>query len=319
MNKSEIPHTPVPNGEENGFVKAFELERASFRFFSVDSPLSSYVEYLFASVVPSRFVNGVEAVRVPELEAQLVFVIEQGAGFYPGARRIAEGRYASLFLQPAHLRMIPISGTLREAVGAALSPTGLRLLLPFGSGELVDGPLIALEDLCGASALTLLDQLVAAQSEVARVALLRAYLEHRVREVGKPTLMGARAVSLLKAAHGELSIEALARTCGTTSRTLRNTLVMETGLAPKHLARILRIRRALELMVEAEAPLSGAALASAFSDQAHMCREFRALLGKPPARLGHLLHAPTQVIPRYKTERELIGTGLLILPKSPAE
>jgi AraC-like DNA-binding protein len=296
-----------------------ESDRASFRFFSVDSPLNGYVEYLFASVVPSRFVNGVEAVRVPELEAQLVFVIEQGAGVYPGARRIAEDQYASLFLQPAHLRMIPISGTLREAVGAALSPTGLRLLFPFGSGDLVDEPLIALEDLCGASALTLLDQLVAARTEVARVALLRAFLDHRVRQVGNPTVLGARAVALLKAAHGELSIEALARTCGTTSRTLRKTLLTETGLTPKHLARVLRIRRALQLLVESEARLSGAALASAFSDQAHMCREFRALLGKPPARLGHLLHPPTQTIPRYQTERDLIGTGLLILPKSLAE
>ena len=60
--------------------------------------------------------------------------------------------------------------------------------------------------------------------------------------------------------------------CGCTSRTLRSATVAEAGLASKQLARIVRIRYALELLTGAGVPLSAAAASSAFSDQAHMSR-----------------------------------------------
>ena len=121
------------------------------------------------------------------------------------------------------------------------------------------------------------------------------------------------ALRRLEAAHGELPLEALADICGFTSRTLRSALIRGTGLGPKQLSRVLRLRRALDLIRAGVTPLSAAAIDSAFADQAHMVREFRQLLGPTPAALNKGLRDSPR--PRA-ANRDLVDTGLLILPKS---
>ena len=283
---------------------------AWFRFFPVEAPLDRYVGYLYTSVVPKAFVDRIIATRLPELEAQVVFVLEEGKSF-PGARAFADGFSASLFVQPAHLQVVPISGTIRAAVGASLRPAGLRLLLKRGAGDLSADPLIALEDLCGESARVLCDRLIAAPGPNERLVLLRAYLEERARRGVRVHESAAYAVQLMKTAHGAVSVEAVARTCGVTSRTLRDVLLSETGMSPKHLARVLRVRHALDA-VRQGGPVDASEIHRAFADQAHRCREFRALLDVSPAALARELRGSPNQVPRVATDRELMGTGLLI-------
>lgn len=302
-----------------GSAKKVGPTEPAFRFFSVDPPLDRYVAYLYASVVPRRFMERVVGIRLPELEPQLVFVLEEGHSF-PGARPLGNGLSASLFLQPAHLQAIPIPGTIREAVGASLRPAGLRLLLPAGAGDLTSAPLISLDVLCGAGARVLCDRLTQAFGPRERLALLRRHLHERARRAERAHASVAHAVKLIEEMHGSVSIDAIARACGVTTRTLHSRLLAETGIPPKHLARVARIRHALQLMLKGGARASGDARpADAFSDQAHMCREFRALLGTTPGALHGLIHAPPRPPPRLTTDRDLIGTGLLILPNAFAE
>lgn len=287
-------------------------EAASFKFFPAPPPLINFVEYLYASEVPAEFIRFVDSMRVPELEAQLVFAIEEG-GLFPGGHWLGGGKRACLFVQPAHLQMIPIPGTIRTAVGAALCPAGLRLLMPRGAGQLIDAPLIALEDLLGAPARRVLDLMVAAETASARLTVLRDFLLQRLAQAATPSRSVIRAVELIRTAHGEISTEQLAEACGCTSRTLRNLAIAETGLTPKHLARVVRIRRALDLLTVTGVPLSDAAMASAFSDQAHMSREFRDLLGERPSELTERVRSGA--VPSFTAERSLISTGLLVMPK----
>jgi AraC-like DNA-binding protein len=284
----------------------------SFRFFPTSAPLSHFVDYLFASCIPSQFASQIDAMRLPEVEAQLVFAIEEGSAF-PGGIQLGNGSRAALFLQPGHLQMFPISASIRAAVGAALGPIGLRLLLPSGTGMLLDAPLIALEDLWGAEARSLLERLVLEETPSRRLALLERSLLERVRHADTRSSTVTRAFELIKLAHGEISTEQLAHACGCTSRTLRNLTVAEAGLAPKHVARIVRIRHALELLADAGVPLSTAAATSAFSDHAHMSREFRELIGAPPSQLGQRMRSPS--IPTFSAERNLMSTGLLVIPR----
>jgi hypothetical protein len=51
--------------------------QAFFRFFPAAPPLSAFVDYLYFSEVRQAFTSQIEAVRLPELEAQLVFAIAQ--------------------------------------------------------------------------------------------------------------------------------------------------------------------------------------------------------------------------------------------------
>jgi AraC-like DNA-binding protein len=285
----------------------------SFRFFPTTAPLCHFVDYLFASHISPQFASQVEAMRLPEVEAQLVFGIEDGSAL-PGGVWLDDGQRACLFLQPAHLQMIPIPNGIRQAVGAALRPAGLRLLLPQGASMLLDAPLIALEDLWGAEARVLLERMVVAGTPDRRLALLESYLQARVRRVNAPSRAVTQVFQFIQAAHGEISMEQLARACGCSSRSLRTLTLAEAGLAPKHLARVVRIRHALGLLADAGVPLSAAAATSAFSDHAHMSREFRELIGAAPSQIGPRMRSPS--IPTFSAERNLMSTGLLVIPKS---
>jgi len=287
-------------------------QQPSFRFFPTTAPLCHFVDYLFASHISPQFANEVEAMRLPEVEAQLVFGIEDGSAL-PGGVWLDDGQRACLFLQPAHLQMIPIPSGIRQAVGAALRPAGLRLLLPHGASMLLDAPLIALEDLWGPEARALLERMVLAGTPDRRLALLEGYLQERVQHIEGPSKAVTHAVQLIRAAHGEISTEQLARACGCSSRSLRSLILAEAGLAPKHLARVVRIRHALGLLADAGVPLSAAAATSAFSDHAHMSREFRELIGAAPSQLGQRMRSPS--LPTFSAERNLMSTGLLVIPR----
>lgn len=286
----------------------------SFRFFPATGPLGHFVEYLYASDVPAEFLAQIEPMRLPEVEAQLVFALEEGS-LFPGGQRLSGNLRACLFLQPAHLQMIPIPGSIRAAIGAALRPAGLRILLPKGAGELFDAPLIALEDVYPVEGRELLERMIEAATPERQLQCLDQFLRQRLAQVPAPSRAVARALDLIGTAHGEISTEQLAESCGITSRTLRKLAVSETGLSPKHLARVARIRHALDLLTVAGVPLSDAAVTAAFSDQAHMSREFRELIGARPSDVTQRLR---QELPDHAAERRLMSTGLLILPKSGA-
>jgi len=307
---------PVAKSESRDMVVAKMREHASFHFFPAAAPLARYVDYFYYSHVSLSFASRVEAMRLPELEAQLVFVLEAGTAF-PGGVPLGGGERACLFVQPAHLQMIPISSTIRGAVGAALRPAGLRLLLQRGAGNLTESPLIGLEDLLGAEGRLLLERMIEQPTADQRVGVLTQFLLARVSSVLPPNRAVARAIDLILRHHGEISTERLAEACGCTSRTLRSVTAAETGLPPKHLARVARIRRALELLNERRVPLSAAAVAAAFSDHAHMSREFRDLIGAPPSQLSQRLRS--SAVPTFVTERKLTSTGLLVMPKDSAE
>ncbi|HVY31232.1 MAG TPA: AraC family transcriptional regulator [Polyangiaceae bacterium] len=285
---------------------------ADFKFFPASPPLNRFVEYFYYSRVSQSFTDGVDAMRAPEIEGQLVFAIEQGNNF-PGGRWLSDGYRACLFLQPAHLQVIPIAGTIRQAVGVALQPAGLTLMLPRGGVDLSALPLVALEDLWGAEGRILLNRLIDVGTPQNRLAVLEQYLSARARHLPPPNRTAAHLTRLISASYGELSTAQLAATLGCSTRTLRNSTLAAAGVPPKHLGRIVRIRRALDLLAQVGISPRDAAASSAFSDQAHMSREFRELVGLPPARLGSQLRS--HPLPRFSSERNLMGTGLLVLPK----
>lgn len=291
---------------------------ATFRFTAVAPMLGRFVAYLYDCLVPSSFHERFSGSRVPELAPQLVFVIEEGHEF-EGGLRLHDGRRASLFLQPAHLRTAEIPVTVREAVGASLRPEGLGLLMPHGAGELCSGTRIPLEQLWGAGGHELLERLAAEPNGEARVALLREVLTERALGVGAPHATASHALRLIEGAHGDVLIEDVAQTCGVSTRTLHTLLTTEVGLGPKQVARIARIRRAIELIRAGAGPLSSISLGSAFSDQAHLSREFRQLLGLTPRALARQLRDGSEDDLGYTTDSELLSTGLLVVPRNLAE
>ncbi|MEU4751642.1 helix-turn-helix transcriptional regulator, partial [Micromonospora tulbaghiae] len=103
----------------------------------------------------------------------------------------------------------------------------------------------------------------------------------RLRAAGGPDPVGARVAARLAAG---ATVAATAAEVGLGERALHRRSRALFGYGPKTLARILRMRRALDL-ARTGAPLAEVAVRSGYADQAHLTREVRELAGVPPTRL----------------------------------
>jgi AraC-like DNA-binding protein len=98
------------------------------------------------------------------------------------------------------------------------------------------------------------------------------------------------AALLIIRAHGELTVSSLACAVGLSPRQLRRRFLASAGLTPKELIRARRVRASVVGAVSDDAlPWTDIAAGAGFSDQAHLTREVRRLLGLPPTALrAHL-------------------------------
>lgn len=93
------------------------------------------------------------------------------------------------------------------------------------------------------------------------------------------------AVACLRASHGRVTIDELARRSALSPRQLERRFRAAVGYGPKMLARIARFQRAWQLAA-AHPAATGAAIAAraGYYDQAHLVRDFRQFTGEPPRR-----------------------------------
>ncbi len=89
-------------------------------------------------------------------------------------------------------------------------------------------------------------------------------------------------------------------------RSLERLFVDQLGIAPKRLARLVRLRHVLGgLHSGGHRNLAELALACGYSDQPHLIRDFRALMGRRPGEAGafrsrRVACAETRVVHRYR-------------------
>lgn len=95
-----------------------------------------------------------------------------------------------------------------------------------------------------------------------------------------------RATAAIQASAGRISISAVAREIGLSTRQLDRLFERQLGLPPKLLGRIARFRRAFELGLGAQrGAWASIAARCGYADQSHLCREFVALAGHAPEEL----------------------------------
>jgi len=110
-----------------------------------------------------------------------------------------------------------------------------------------------------------------------------AAIENRLASL--PTINTVqRAIGELVGRKGQFSLDDFAAAAGVSARQLRRTCLKQAGLAPKHLARILRFRHAVARLRKGENDMAELALDCGYYDQAHMIRDFRSLAGISPGR-----------------------------------
>jgi AraC-like DNA-binding protein len=122
----------------------------------------------------------------------------------------------------------------------------------------------------------------------AMLALLRRLFQSHGQRV--PEAGAARAKPSGSALRAALAAAvATSRSQGTSRWRVARKMRRDTGLSPRDLKRQLRVAHARGLIEEGEA-LADAALRAGFSDQAHMTRQLRSLLGVTPAALRRRLN-----------------------------
>ncbi|HEY3148203.1 MAG TPA: AraC family transcriptional regulator, partial [Dongiaceae bacterium] len=132
------------------------------------------------------------------------------------------------------------------------------------------------------------DRLSDCASAAAALALLRHAVDARLAQTKRDaTPMRVReAIALLERGGGDLHVRKVAQSLGIAERSLHRDLVRWSGLAPKSMARILRMQRTLYAIRADRQPLAELALHLGYADQAHMTRELKALSGFTPAELS---------------------------------
>lgn len=96
-----------------------------------------------------------------------------------------------------------------------------------------------------------------------------------------PDPLGARLVALLGAGR---TVAAAADALGFSARQLHRRALPLFGYGPQHLARVLRLQRAVALADRGDA-WAGVAAHAGYADQAHLARDVRALAGTTPTAL----------------------------------
>jgi AraC-like DNA-binding protein len=175
-------------------------------------------------------------------------------------------------------------------VGAQLKPGAAQALFGVSAAELAQRHTV-LADIWGGFANAASEQLAAAHSPRAQVALLQDLLLERLRPHRGPPLEILHAVAALRQ---PCRVEQIVQGSTYSHRGFITQFKHATGLSPKRYARLMRFQALLEgLKRLPRYPLADLAVQMGYSDQAHMTREFREFSGVTPAQYRALAPAAT--------------------------
>lgn len=187
-----------------------------------------------------------------------------------------------LFASALIERPLPINTTSAWFVGVRFRPAMARAVLEIDPidcrdrdvpAQLIDAGLGALEE-----------RLMDCASPDEALAVLKHAADARVAQrdgAGAPRRVQEAVAALARG--GE--VHRVARAMGLSERSLHRELVRWSGLAPKPLARILRMQRCLAALRAGRTPLAPLALSLGYADQAHMTRELKTLAGITPRQV----------------------------------
>jgi AraC-like DNA-binding protein len=164
-----------------------------------------------------------------------------------------------------------------RTVGVRLHPGAGPALLEASAPDLRDGRVGAAE-VWGDAGLRL-DEAAAGARD--RLGVLVSFLAQRAPRAALPDpIVRAAALRLDRTPVARVAAE-----IAVSERQLRRLVSAEVGYAPKLLARVLRLRRALA-RVRAGDELAQVAVEAGYADQAHFTNDCRALAGVPPGRFA---------------------------------
>jgi AraC-like DNA-binding protein len=209
---------------------------------------------------------------LPDGCIDLIFRGGDGAGLFSSA----------LIERPIYFE----SGLRAWFVGVRFRPAMARAILDIEPVDCRDRDIPAAMIDSGFAALE--EELQACASPEVALALLGRRVDARLarRERFAPPARVREAVTLLARGGNAVQVHRVALALGIAERSLHRDLVRWTGLAPKSMARILRMQRTIAAIRAGRMPLADLALRMGYADQAHMTRELTELAGFTPSEVA---------------------------------
>lgn len=210
---------------------------------------------------------------------------EPGRGRH-GARTPTERAFLSLV---GGLHTAPVIMPQRDrqrGLQLSVHPLAARALLGLPAAEVAQ-QVVDLGDVLGASAVTLTEQLAAANTGADAVGLVHRWLDETLAapEPAGPPWQVWRAWQLIVGSGGQLPIGLVAAEVGWSRRHLTTRLGAELGLGAKVIARVARFARAQTMLRSpAHPPLAEVAAACGYADQPHFSSEWRTFAGCTPGQ-----------------------------------
>jgi AraC-like DNA-binding protein len=170
---------------------------------------------------------------------------------------------------------------IERAVVIQFKPGWASAVLGVGASPLTDH-IVALEDIWGSAARTLLAELLSAENVDAVIACVTEAFAARLPQVSESASarLARRAVQLLE--RDETRVERVATRLGVTARHLRRAFTDSVGIGPKEFARTVRLQRAVRHTATSH-DLGRIAADAGYYDQAHLAGDFRDLMGVTPS------------------------------------
>lgn len=171
---------------------------------------------------------------------------------------------------------------LLHGVTVLLTPLGAYRIFAVPMAEWADHPLDVV-DLLGTGAGSLLQRLAECREWGARFDLLDTVLLARLRAGPRLSPEVVWAWRAVRRSQGTVPVAELAAATGWSRRHLERRFLEQVGLAPKRLAQVVRLQRALRLQ---EDGMSWAQVAAAaeYHDEPHFDRTFKSMIGCTPGR-----------------------------------
>jgi AraC-like DNA-binding protein len=177
----------------------------------------------------------------------------------------------------------PVEGPCQPGIMASLAPLGAYKLLGPAVSE-IGGTMVALEDIAGADARRLREQVQSARTWEERGRLLDDFLLDRATHGPQASPEVTHAWHLLARSRGRDPISEIARQVGWSHKHLITKFKQQIGVAPYLAARLLRLSTVWRHLNDDQ---SWARIAAecGYTDQAHLTREFRRFTGTTPGAL----------------------------------
>jgi AraC-like DNA-binding protein len=176
-----------------------------------------------------------------------------------------------------------VEGPCAPGIMVSLAPLGAYKLMGPAVSE-TGGTMVGLEDVVGADAHRLREQIQSARTWQERGRLLDGFLLDRAAAGPQPSPEVTRAWHLLARSCGRNPIREIARQVGWSHKHLITRFKQQIGVAPYLAARLLRLSTVWRHLDD-ERTWARIAAECGYADQAHLTREFRQFTGTTPAAL----------------------------------